>query len=85
MIFSRGRGRDEGLGGFSVVGETEPRVSTYLGDGGEVEGPKIAISTSRVSKIERFTKKNSAYFGKSLKFSIENISKDKPVVLSSIY
>ena len=52
MIFSRGRGRDEGLGGFSVGGETETRVSTYLGDGGEVEGPKIAISTSRVSKFE---------------------------------
>ena len=67
------------------MGETETRVALDLGDGGEVEGPKIAISTSRVSKIERFTKKNSAYFGKSLKFSIENISKDKPVVLSSIY
>ena len=28
------------------MGETETRVCTYLGDGGEGEGPKIAISKS---------------------------------------
>ena len=38
--------------GCSVVGETETRACTYLGDGGEIEGPKNAILTSRVSKIE---------------------------------
>ena len=44
--------------GFSVKGEGETRVSTYLGDGGEVEGPKIAISMSRVSKFETKIAKN---------------------------
>ena len=52
MIFSRGRDRDEGCTGFSVGGETETRVALDLGDGGEIEGPKNAISTPRVSKIE---------------------------------
>ena len=64
-MFSRGRDRDEGCTGFSVVGETETRVALDfqsseietrvaldLGDGGEIEGPKNAISTTRVSKIE---------------------------------
>ena len=34
--------------------EIETRVALDLGDGGEGEGPKNAISTSRVSKIEGF-------------------------------
>ena len=36
-------------GGFSVVGETEMWVCTYLGDGGEGEGSEIAILAPRVS------------------------------------
>ena len=31
------------------MGETETRVALDLGDGGEGEGPKIAISAPRVS------------------------------------
>ena len=39
FIFCRGRDRDEVLVLFFVVGETETRACTYLGDGCEIEGP----------------------------------------------
>ena len=50
-MFSRGRDRDKGCTGFSVVGETETRVALDLGDGGETE-TRFLLLFSVVGEIE---------------------------------